>query len=73
MQNADNEGVQSRSLSWTFFILKSSFKAFYYHNDENNDFYSAQLRIQGGQSGHGPPSKLAMEFGPPLEEEIMIV
>jgi len=23
-----------------------------------------QWRIQGGQSGHGPPSKLAMEFGP---------
>src|SRR6218665_2692972 len=33
-----------------------------------------QWQMQGGQSGHGPPSKLAMEFGPlSREEKIMTV
>jgi len=33
----------------------------------------AQWRIQGGgKSGHGPPSKLAMEFGPLGAETVMI-
>ena len=33
-----------------------------------------QWRIQGeGKSGHGPPSKLAMEFGPPSGTERVMI
>jgi len=31
--------------------------------------YSGQWRIQRGQSGHGPPSKLAKEYDPPRRKK----